>query len=67
MRTTPPHENALLAAVSGAKVLPTGGGSSEQAAPGEFSLWHNLNHAHLLPGSKTLLTFLGDPQAEPPS
>jgi len=30
---------------------------------GEFSLWHNLNHASLLPGSQTLLTFLGDPQS----
>ena len=33
------------------------------AASGEFSLWHNLNHNALLPGSQTLLTFLGDPQS----
>ena len=30
---------------------------------GEFSLWHNLNHASLLPGSQTLLSFLGEPQS----
>ena len=33
------------------------------AASGEFSLWHNLNHKSLLPGSQSLLTFLGDPQS----
>lgn len=32
-------------------------------AAGAFSLWHNLNHRSILPGSKTLLTFLGDPQS----
>jgi len=37
--------------------------SARLAASGEFSLWHNLNHATLLPGSKTLLSFLGDPQS----
>ena len=36
-------------------------GDGENAA-GEFCVWHNLNHASLLPGSQTLLTFLGDPQ-----
>ena len=30
---------------------------------GEFAVWHNLNHPSLLPGSHTLLTFLGDPQS----
>ena len=32
-------------------------------ASGEFTLWHNLNHPSLLPGSHTLLSFLGDPQS----
>merc|ERR1719198_1685059 len=33
------------------------------ATSGEFTLWHNLNHRSLLPGSHTLLSFLGDPQS----
>ena len=37
-----------------------GGGAN---AAGEFAVWHNLNHESYLPGSKTLLTFLGDPQS----
>ena len=32
-------------------------------ASGEFTLWHNLNHKSLLPGSHSLLSFLGDPQS----
>jgi len=32
-------------------------------AAGEFCLWHNLNNQKFLPGSHTLLTFLGDPQS----
>ena len=39
---------------------PDGGGVN---AAGDFSLWHNLNHKSILPGSHTLLTFLGDPQS----
>ena len=35
----------------------------DEDASGEFGLWHNLNHATLLPGSNTLLSFLGDPQS----
>jgi len=30
---------------------------------GEFTEWQNLNHDSLVPGSQTLLSFLGDPQA----
>ncbi|KAL1524158.1 hypothetical protein AB1Y20_019067 [Prymnesium parvum] len=48
------------------KWLSANRGNSEperRAASGEFSAWHNLNHHTLLPGSKTLLTFLGDPQS----
>ena len=41
---------------------PDGGGA---AAAGEFAVWHNLNHGSLLPGSQTLVTFLGDPQPLP--
>ena len=32
-------------------------------AAGEFAVWHNLNHATMLPGSRTLLSFLGEPQS----
>eukprot|EP00908_Phaeocystis_cordata_P007712 Transcript_18364.p1 GENE.Transcript_18364~~Transcript_18364.p1 ORF type:complete len:308 (+),score=138.16 Transcript_18364:748-1671(+) len=39
------------------------GPGARRAASGEFSLWHNLNHRSLLPGSQTLLSFLGDPQS----
>ena len=39
---------------------PDGGGPN---AAGLFSAWHNLNHDSFLPGSHTLLTFLGDPQS----
>jgi len=42
------------------------GGGADGGGPdaaGEFSLWHNLNHQSLLPGSQTLLTFLGEPQS----
>ncbi len=39
------------------------GPGARRAASGEFSLWHNLNHRSLLPGSQTLLSFLGDPCA----
>jgi monoamine oxidase len=39
---------------------PDGGGRN---AAGEFAVWHNLNHPNYLPGSQTLLTFLGDPQS----
>jgi monoamine oxidase len=34
-----------------------------EAESGEFCVWHNLNHESLLPGSNTLLSFLGDPQS----
>jgi len=37
--------------------------SARRGASGEFAVWHNLNHASLLPGSQTLLSFLGDPQS----
>merc|ERR1712136_578183 len=29
---------------------------------GNFTPWHNMNHAERIPGSKTLLTFLGEPE-----
>lgn len=53
-----------LSANKGSNTSAAGGpdGSGANAA-GEFSLWHNLNHADFLPGSHTLLTFLGDPQS----
>jgi hypothetical protein len=53
-----------LSANKGSNTSAAGGpdGSGANAA-GEFSLWHNLNHAGFLPGSHTLLTFLGDPQS----
>ena len=30
-----------------------------EASSGEFTLWHNLNHVSLLPGSHSLLTCAG--------
>jgi hypothetical protein len=35
----------------------------DSAASGEFCEWQNLDHETLLPGSRTLLSFLGDPQS----
>eukprot|EP01046_Picozoa_sp_COSAG06_P000797 COSAG06_NODE_23_length_33072_cov_44.622327_15_plen_593_part_00 len=54
-----------LASNPGSNVSSEGGGpdGAGPAGAGEFSLWHNLNHKKLLPGSQTLLTFLGDPQS----
>jgi hypothetical protein len=54
-----------LASNPGSNVSSEGGGpdGAGPAGAGEFSLWHNLNHAGFLPGSHTLLTFLGDPQS----
>eukprot|EP00746_Dinoflagellata_sp_MGD_P010152 gnl/MRDRNA2_/MRDRNA2_120884_c0_seq1.p1 gnl/MRDRNA2_/MRDRNA2_120884_c0~~gnl/MRDRNA2_/MRDRNA2_120884_c0_seq1.p1 ORF type:complete len:550 (-),score=89.79 gnl/MRDRNA2_/MRDRNA2_120884_c0_seq1:103-1539(-) len=34
-----------------------------QQASGEFTEWQNLNHESFVPGSQTLLSFLGDPQS----
>jgi polyamine oxidase len=34
-----------------------------EGVSGEFALWHNLNHHSMIPGSNTLLSFLGDPQS----
>jgi polyamine oxidase len=34
-----------------------------EASAGNFTAWHNFNHQSKLPGSQTLLSFLGDPQA----
>ena len=39
---------------------PDGAGAN---AAGLFSAWHNLNHEAFIPGSQSLLTFLGDPQS----
>jgi len=34
-----------------------------EAASGNFTPWHNFNHESKVPGSQTLLSFLGTPQA----
>jgi len=34
-----------------------------EASSGNFTPWHNFNHQSKIPGSQTLLSFLGDPQA----
>merc|ERR1712151_427450 len=34
------------------------------AMSGEFTQWNNMNHDTIVPGSQTLLSFLGDPQAQ---
>ena len=38
-------------------------GARTLEASGEFSEWQNLNHKSMIPGSHTLLSFLGDPQS----
>jgi len=38
-------------------------GAATSAASGEFAEWQNLNHASLVPGSQTLLGFVGGPQS----
>jgi len=34
-----------------------------EASSGNFTPWHNFNHESKIPGSQTLLSFLGDPQS----
>jgi hypothetical protein len=53
-----------LASNKGSNTSAAGGPDGAGAgAAGEFAVWHNLNHPAIIPGSKTLLTFLGDPQS----
>ena len=39
------------------------GAAANRSLAGEFAEWQNLNHASMLPGSRILLSFLGDPQS----
>jgi monoamine oxidase len=39
------------------------GSSQNISLAGEFCEWQNLNHDSMIPGSQTLLSFLGDPQS----
>jgi monoamine oxidase len=48
-------DNSLLAWVSANE----GGEANE----GKFTAWHNLNADRMMPGSNTLLSFLGEPEA----
>ena len=53
-------DDSLLKWLSANKPAPPSYGL---ASSGEFTLWHNMNHKTVLPGSRWLLSFLGDPQS----
>jgi len=40
-----------------------GSNTGGEAASGNFTNWFNMNHVDKIPGSQTLLSFLGDPQS----